>query len=109
MNKILVLLTILSCMISCQNKEKQEENNLKELQKQAQELMKNQIDFFRNATPKYFSATTINGKLFNSQDLKNKNFVVFIYDKSYLKKSDTYDMTKELNEIYIKTKSSLLV
>jgi cytochrome oxidase Cu insertion factor (SCO1/SenC/PrrC family) len=25
---------------------------------------------------------------------------VFIYDKSYLKKSETYDMAKELNEIY---------
>ena len=33
------------------------------------------------------------------QDFKNKNLVVFIYDKSYLKKSETYDMTKELNEM----------
>ncbi|WP_417941528.1 peroxiredoxin family protein [Flavobacterium sp. RS13.1] len=100
MNKILALFAILLLLISCQNRKEQEENNLKRLQKQAQELMKNQIDFFMNATPKYFSAETLSGKRFNSQDFKNKNLVVFIYDKSYLKKSDTYDMTKELNEIY---------
>ncbi|WP_406843689.1 peroxiredoxin family protein [Flavobacterium soyae] len=100
MNKILLLLAILPFLISCQNKKEQKDNNLEKLQKQVQELMKNQIDFFMNGTPKYFSAKTINGKLFNSQDFKNKNLVVFIYDKSYLKKSDTYDMTKELNEIY---------
>lgn len=107
MNKILTVLAILPFIISCQNKKEQEEADLKELQKQAQELRKNQIDFFMNATPKYFSAKTVNGKLFNSQDFKNKNLVVFIYDKSYLKKSDTYDMTKELNEIYSSYKDKI--
>ncbi|WP_017496454.1 hypothetical protein [Flavobacterium sp. WG21] len=107
MNRILALLAILPFLISCQNKKEQEENNLKELQKQAQELRKNQIDFFMNATPKHFSAKTLSGKLFNSQYFKNKNLVVFIYDKSYLKMSDTYDMTKELNEIYKAYKSKI--
>ena len=66
-------------MISCQDKkEQQQENNLKNLQEEAKELKKNQIDFFMDAIPKYFSATTVDGKLFNSQDFKNKNLVVFM-------------------------------
>ena len=99
MKKLLQLLVILSFIISCQNKS-QEQSDLKELQKQAQEFRKKQIDFFINATPKYFSAKTLDGKLFNSKNYKGKNLLVFIYDKSYLKKSETYDMAKELNEIY---------
>ena len=107
MKKLLLLLAILPFMISCQDKKEQQENNLKKLQEEAKELKKNQIDFFMDAIPKYFSATTVDGKLFNSQDFKNKNLVVFIYDKSYLKKSETYDMTKELNEIYISYKNKI--
>jgi peroxiredoxin len=63
-------------------------------------LKKNQIDFFLNAKPKYFSAKTIKGSVFNSQNYKGKNLVVFIYDKSYLKKSDSYDMAEEFNALY---------
>ncbi|WP_313385797.1 AhpC/TSA family protein [Chishuiella sp.] len=107
MRKLLLLVVILLFISSCKDKKNQQENSLKELQKQALELRKNQIDFFINATPKYFTAKTLNGKLFNSQDYKNKNLVILIYDKSYLRKSESYDMTKELNDIYNSYKNKI--
>lgn len=100
MKKIL-LLFILPFMISCENKKTQDDKDLKtDLQAMSAEFNKNKIDLHLNATPKYFSAQTISGKLFNSEDYKGKDLVIFVYDKSYLKKSDTYDMAAELNEIY---------
>ncbi|KFF04626.1 peroxiredoxin family protein [Flavobacterium reichenbachii] len=98
--KYFLLLLIFPIMISCENKKAQEEKDLKELQAMALEMKKNEIDFSLNAVPKYFSAKTIKGSSFNSEDYKGKNLVVFVYDKSYLKKSDSYDMAEELNEIY---------
>lgn len=99
MKNILVLLMILS-VLSCESKEAKKERILKEFQKEAKELKKNQIDFFLNAKPKYFSAKIINGSVFNSQNYKGKNLVIFVYDKSYLKKSATYDMPEEFNALY---------
>jgi hypothetical protein len=100
MKKQILLIAIVLCMLSCNNQEAKEADNLKALQKELLELKKNQIDFFKDATPKYFSAKTISGQLFNSKDYMNKYLVVFIYDKSYLKKSESYDMSKEYNDIY---------
>lgn len=99
MKKILALFVILS-MLSCESEKEKKERIFKEFQKEAKELKKNQIDFFLNAKPKYFSAKTIKGSVFNSQNYKGKNLVVFIYDKSYLKKSDSYDMAEEFNALY---------
>lgn len=100
--KKLLLFVALFVLAACQNKEKekQKENEIKELQKQALEIKKNQIDFFINAKPKYFSAKTLDGKTFNSADHKGKNLLILIYDKSYLRKRESYDMVQELNELY---------
>ncbi|EJL72489.1 peroxiredoxin family protein [Chryseobacterium populi] len=105
MKKFSVLLIILS-MLSCESKKEKEEKFLKDFQEQAKEIRKNQIDLFLNATPKYFSAKTIQGKTFNSQEYKGKNLVILIYDKSYLKKSESYDMAEEYNTLYNEFKNN---
>jgi peroxiredoxin len=105
MKKILSLFIILS-ILSCESKEEKKEKFLKDFQEQAKEMKKNQIDLFLHAKPKYFSAKTINGTTFNSQNYKGKNLVIFIYDKSYLKKSDTYDMPEEFNALYKEFKNN---
>jgi peroxiredoxin len=99
MKKILALFIILS-ILSCESKEEKKEKFLKDFQEQAKEMKKNQIDLFLHAKPKYFSAKTINGTPFNSQNYKGKNLVIFIYDKSYLKKNESYDMAEECNTLY---------
>jgi len=104
MKHILALLIILS-VSSCESKEQKRERILKEFEKEAKTLRNNQIDFSFNARPRYFSAKTMNGTVFNSQNYKDKNLVVFIYDKSYLKKSESYDMAEELNALYTKYKN----
>jgi peroxiredoxin len=105
MKKILSLFIILS-ILSCESKEEKKEKFLKDFQEQAKEMKKNQIDLCLHAKPKYFSAKTINGTTFNSQNYKGKNLVIFIYDKSYLKKSDTYDMPEEFNALYKEFKNN---
>jgi peroxiredoxin len=104
MKKILALFLILS-ILSCESEKEKKERILKEFQKEAKELKKNQIDFFLNAKPNYFSAKTINGLVFNSQNYKGKNLVIFVYDKSYLKKSESYDMAEEFNALYTEFKN----
>lgn len=105
MKKFPVLLIILS-LLSCESKKEREEKFLKDFQEQAKEMKKNQIDLFLNATPRYFSAKTIQGKAFNSKDYQGKNLVIFIYDKSYLKKSESYDMAEEYNTLYNEFKNN---
>ena len=129
MKKILLLFAILLLNISCQNKKENQENNssevrkenkklvnkkketneynLTEIHRENQKLMNSKIDFSLDAKPEYFAAKTIDGNLFTTQDFKNKNIVIFIYDKSYLKKSETYDMTEEFNIIYYSYKDKI--
>ncbi|MBK1898033.1 peroxiredoxin family protein [Chryseobacterium paridis] len=104
MKYIVILLVILS-QISCESKEEKKQRIFKEFEKEAKAIRKNQIDLFVNAKPKYFSAKTINGSVFNSQDYKGKNLVIFIYDKAYLKKSDSYNMAEEFNALYTEFKN----
>ena len=101
MKKLLLLLTILP-LISCQNKKENQENSLKDLQKEAQEYMKNRIDFFIDAKPKYFTAKTLNGKLFNSQDYTGKNLIIFIYSDKLIQKDEqsSYDLQDDFNDLY---------
>ena len=109
MIRYLGLLSIFIWTLSaCQKDNK--ENNLADFQKEAAEIRKKQINFDLNATPKYFSAKTLRGTTFNSKDFEGKNLMLFIYPKSYLTKSDSYDMPTELNDIYnqYKTKWTLL-
>ncbi|MDH6251051.1 peroxiredoxin [Chryseobacterium sp. H1D6B] len=68
-------------------------------------MKKSQIDFFLHAKPNYFSAKTIDGSVFNSQNYKGKNLIIFVYDKSYLKKSESYDMAEEFNALYTEFKN----
>ncbi|RZK57615.1 MAG: AhpC/TSA family protein [Pedobacter sp.] len=48
--------------------------------------------------PKDFTAKATDGSTFNSAENKGKYWAVFVYDKSYLVKSDSYDMVAELKE-----------
>jgi hypothetical protein len=105
MKKILALLTIVS-ILSCESKEEKKQKFLKDFQEQAKEMKKNQIDLFLDAKPKYFSAKTIKGTPFNSGNYKGKNLVIFIYDKSYLRKSESYDMSEEYNALYKEFKNN---
>ena len=102
MNFFLVILSF--CILSCSgNKKQKEKNNLDENQTQIINMENQKIDFFLDAQPKHFSEITISGKQFNSKDFIGQNLVVFIYDKGYLKRETddmSYDMPKELNEIY---------
>ena len=99
MNFFLVILSF--CILSCSGDKKQKvKNDLDENQTQIINMKNQKIDFFLDAQPEHFSATTISGKQFNSKDFIGQNLVVFIYDKGYLKSDETYDMPKELNEIY---------
>lgn len=86
-------------IISCEKKI-EKDKKVREQQKIVREIKKEDLNFSLNAKPEYFSARTINGKLFNSADYKGKTIVIFIYDKSYLVKSGTYDMSEEFNGIY---------
>jgi len=103
--KYILSLFLLLSVLSCENKEEKKQRVFKQFEEEAKALKKNQIDLFINATPKYFSAKTIDGQVFNSQDYKGKNLVIFIYDKSYLKKSESYDMAEEFNALYTKFKN----
>ncbi|MDQ0592778.1 peroxiredoxin [Chryseobacterium ginsenosidimutans] len=105
MKKNLSVFIILS-ILSCESKAEKKEKFLKDFQEEAKEMKKNQIDLFLNAKPKYFSAKTTNGTTFNSQNYKGKNLVIFIYDKSYLKKSESYDMPEEYNTLYKEFKNN---
>jgi len=107
--KQLLLLFTLFFMVSCEDKKSPEKKDLKtELQTMSEKFKQNQIDLQLNATPKYFSAKTISGKQFNSEDYKGKNLVILVYDNSYLKKSDTYDLSEEFNKIYNSYKDKVL-
>lgn len=97
-----LLFVFISTLSACQKDNK--ENTLADFQKEAAEIRKKQINFDLNATPKYFSATTLSGKTFSSKDFEGKNLIIFIYPKSYFIKSDSYDMAAELNDIYNKYK-----
>lgn len=63
---------------------------------------KPKVDLLQGSTPINFSAKTTDGSIFNSADNKGKYWAIFVYDKSYLTKSESYDMVAELNETYKK-------
>lgn len=84
-------------MSACSQTPKQKEKTLAE---ELAEIRANQVDFSQDATPKEFSAKTTDGTTFNSKDNKGKFWVLFVYDKSYLTKSESYDIVAELNNTY---------
>ncbi len=90
----LLLLTLL--LFSCKEKEKDEEDFLKQFPIENP----NKIKLFLNEVPKKFQAKTLDGSIFDSKENDGKYWVIFIYDKDYLQKSESYDMPTELNQTY---------
>ncbi|WP_051941923.1 peroxiredoxin family protein [Maribacter forsetii] len=66
-----------------------------------------EVNMTLNEAPEDFRVQTINGNIFDSADHKGGYLVLFIYDKSYLKSSETYDMVAELNETYSRFKGKV--
>jgi len=60
------------------------------------------IDLNIGSMPKNFSAKTFDGSTFSSKDFEGKYWVIFVFEKNYLTKSETYDMVAELNETHQK-------
>lgn len=58
------------------------------------------VDLLMGSTPEEFSAKTTDGKTFISKTNKGKFWVIFMYENSYLTKSESYDMMAELNETH---------
>ncbi|CAH0272741.1 peroxiredoxin family protein [Chryseobacterium sp. Bi04] len=104
MKKLLLFLSVI-LLSACQSK-KEESTNTEDLQKMREEWIKNRLDFFQAAQPKYFSAKTINGHSFNSKDYQGKNLLIFIYSKTFLKKDPqaSYNMVDDFNGIHARYK-----
>ncbi|WP_313215162.1 redoxin domain-containing protein [Soonwooa sp.] len=100
MKKLLLLSLIFPFAFSCQKKEEPDIERTKELI----EYRKKLITLEPEQRLKYFSATTISGKTFNTKDYLGKTLVIIVYTKSYLQKSDTYNMPEEVNRVYEATK-----
>lgn len=92
---MLLFFALLACNETKKSKELTTEEQLKEYKKDL-------INFQIGDSPKEFSAKTTDGKLFKSADYKGKFWVIFVYDRSYLIKSETYDMVAELNQTHKK-------
>lgn len=103
MKKLLLLFIALS-FSGC--KEKKEETTVENIDKIREEWKKNRLDFFVGATPLPFSAKTMNGHQFNSNDYKGKNLLVFIYSKKSLERDPnvSYNMTDDLNRLFAEYK-----
>ncbi|GAA3984757.1 hypothetical protein GCM10022246_40580 [Pedobacter ginsengiterrae] len=90
-----VLCLITLTIVACSQAKKE-----KTLEEEIAEYKANQIDFSQNAKPKDFSAKATDGSTFNSKDFKGKYWAIFFYDRSYLIKSDSYDLVAELNNTH---------
>jgi len=60
------------------------------------------IDLSIGRKPKDFSAKTIDGKTFNSTENKGKLWLIFVYDRDYLTKTETYDLVADVKQAHIK-------
>lgn len=100
MKKVIILSLILVTLFGCNGNS--QEQKLKEQREAFFASDKAEVNFFKEATPKNFSAQTVDGSLFNSKENNGKYWVVFVYSKNYLTKSVSYDLVKELNETHKK-------
>ena len=101
MNYKLYLISIILILFnSCNRKNK----SIKEIDK-LNDAPK--LKLFLNEQPINFNAKTIDGYHFNSLENKDKYWVIFIYDKGYLKSSNNYDMPSELNYTYERFKDNV--
>lgn len=103
MKKFLLLFIALS-LSSC--KEKKETTTAENIDQIREEWKKNRLDFFIGATPQPFLVKTMNGHLFNSNDYKGKNLLIFIYSKKSLEKDHnvSYNMTDDMNRLFAEYK-----
>lgn len=100
MKKFILGSIMLLALIGCSGKsqEKDQAENMKEMIA----ANKADIDLLLGASPKEFSAKTVDGSIFDSAEHNGKYWVIFVYQNSYLKKSESYDLVSELNAMHQK-------
>ena len=100
MKKFIMLSLLLIALFGCngESQEKTKEEKMKEIIA----ANKADVDLLMGSTPKEFSAKTVDGSLFKSSENKGKYWIIFVYQNSYLKKSESYDLVAELNATYQK-------
>ena len=98
--KIVTLSLMLITLFGC-NGESQEQTK-EEKMKEIIAANKADVDLLLGSSPKEFSAKTVDGSLFKSGENKGKYWIIFVYQNSYLKKSESYDLVAELNATHQK-------
>lgn len=100
MKKFITLILLLITLFGCngESQEKTKEEKMKEIIA----ANKADVDLLMGSTPKEFSAKTVDGSLFKSSENKGKYWIIFVYQNSYLKKSESYDLVAELNATHQK-------
>ena len=100
MKKFITLSLLLITLFGCngESQEKTKEEKMKEIIA----ANKADVDLLMGSTPKEFSAKTVDGSLFKSSENKGKYWIIFVYQNSYLKKSESYDLVAELNATHQK-------
>jgi len=96
MKKTALLSLLVIILFGCTGKSQEEQS------KTMTTVSKPTVDLAQGSKPINFSAKTTDGSTFNSAANKGKYWVIFVYDKSYLSKSESYDMVTELSETYKK-------
>jgi peroxiredoxin len=91
-----MLLALLGCNGESQKKTKADE------MKEIIAANKADVDLRLGSSPKKFSAKAVDGSTFNSAEHDGKYWIVFVYQNSYLKKSESYDLVAELNTLHQK-------
>lgn len=86
MKKFITLSLLLITLFGCngESQEKTKEEKMKEIIA----ANKADVDLLMGSTPKEFSAKTVDGSLFKSSENKGKYWIIFVYQNSYLKKSE---------------------
>jgi len=101
MKKIAIFSLLIIILFGCTGKSQDEKT--KEMATES----KPSVDLLQGSTPIDFTAEATDGSTFNSADNKGKYWAIFVYDRSYLTKSESYDMVAELNETYKKFGSKI--
>ncbi|WP_316807897.1 hypothetical protein [Pedobacter agri] len=100
MKKLTLLSLMIIALFGCDGESQEKIKN--EEMKEVVIADKTAIDLLLGDSPKDFSVKTADGSLFKSADNKGKYWVIFVYQNSYLKKSDSYDLVAELNATHQK-------